>query len=710
MKQNSGCSYKLFKAACKDYRSEGECACTGDYSPCRRSVDINDMTESEGLLWAMGEAAVDTGKGSENDAAVAPGECAKELVEEQEECEEGQGSQRKSMKEENVNDTSILQRNPIDLANGSDEGLASSCSCDSVGSEEQFGSAYLGPDGDVVGDLDAHSRDLKNSEPEAAMGKKATHLSTDSIIKDAKEHKKKRSFSQKIGISSLLHNFKNLTSHKDTKHDHLGRGSVSESLVRSTSAEGVVSKQEGSNFLAPKLPSHRRSRSAEIEKKVSVFDSSDQQQQQDFHACRSGICSRFQSPRKDSLKTILADVTQSSSRAELLNISDEFDMYSELLTSTVSELKASLEDEGQISRGANKRIALLSLISEKMAIDGKKTAELVRLREESWIGKFEVEFGISSDLERKYFESQKKVCALEKQLEEEKRKWDELKVRAVSSQLGQHYLAPAEPRRESIWDEDEFFDAVEYTQEVSDLKTVKPRHRFFNAVEAKVQEMLSFAKESVEGDKWTKVLENGALSIYRKEVVKNGITSDSVRAFNLYEGVTGREFSDYFYDPDFRFEWEDILETCEVLERLDDSTVILHQVYKKMPLSDQREVVFVSHQRQLEDGSCIIVNFSVEHPGVKKTRCVRAICNTAIYTENVINANEAMTHGDILKTQNNISRSQVQCKLVYMGNVNPGGWVPASFVSRLSRFEYPKMLKRAYDGASTHFKNLPICF
>lgn len=71
------------------------------------------------------------------------------------------------------------------------------------------------------------------------------------------------------------------------------------------------------------------------------------------------------------------------------------------------------------------------------------------------------------------------------------------------------------------------------------------------------------------------------------------------------------------------------LESCKVIEAFSDSTIIFHQVYKRVWPSSQRETLFMSHIKEIPSTDISLerleyevgnpwlsINYSIEHPDV----------------------------------------------------------------------------------------------
>ncbi|VDQ15325.1 unnamed protein product [Trichobilharzia regenti] len=80
-------------------------------------------------------------------------------------------------------------------------------------------------------------------------------------------------------------------------------------------------------------------------------------------------------------------------------------------------------------------------------------------------------------------------------------------------------------------------------------------------------------------------------------------------------------------------------------------------------------------------------------------------CRTELITTNNNNGSMMSNNGDN-DDLSKLTRDQIQTRLVYMANINPGGWVPAAGLRSLARREYPRFLKRfsAYVKDQTKHK------
>uniref|UniRef100_A0A8C6VT23 Ceramide transfer protein n=1 Tax=Nothobranchius furzeri TaxID=105023 RepID=A0A8C6VT23_NOTFU len=279
---------------------------------------------------------------------------------------------------------------------------------------------------------------------------------------------------------------------------------------------------------------------------------------------------------------------------------------------------------------------------------------------------------------------------LDKELDKRRRIEDAYKMTLNELKKKSHYGGPDyEEGPNSLINEDEFFDAVEAA------KSCPNRNQCFSVsqVEEMVQNHMTYSLQDVGGDaNWQLVIEEGEMKVYRREVEENGIVLDPLKATHAVKGVTGHEVCHYFWDTDFRMDWETTIENYNVVETLSDNAIIVYQTHKRVWPASQRDVLYLSAIRKLlatnenDPDTWLVCNFSVDHDGAPPTnRCVRAKINVAMICQTLVSPPE----GD-----KEISRDNILCKITYVANVNPGGWAPASVLRAVAKREYPKFLKR----------------
>ncbi|XP_071757518.1 ceramide transfer protein isoform X1 [Centroberyx gerrardi] len=234
-------------------------------------------------------------------------------------------------------------------------------------------------------------------------------------------------------------------------------------------------------------------------------------------------------------------------------------------------------------------------------------------------------------------------------------------------------------------------------------------HRFSSEVEEMVQSHMTYSLQDVGGDaNWQLVVEEGEMKVYRREVEENGIVLDPLKATHSVKGVTGHEVCHYFWDTDYRNDWETTIENFNVVEALSDNAVIVYQTHKRVWPASQRDVLYLSAMRKIlannenDPDTWLVCNFSVDHDNAQPTnRCVRAKINIGMICQTLVSPPE----GD-----KEISRDNILCKITYVANVNPGGWAPASVLRAVAKREYPKFLKRFTSYVQEKTAGKPILF
>ncbi|XP_029431029.1 collagen type IV alpha-3-binding protein isoform X2 [Rhinatrema bivittatum] len=305
---------------------------------------------------------------------------------------------------------------------------------------------------------------------------------------------------------------------------------------------------------------------------------------------------------------------------------------------------------------------------------------------------------------------------LDKEIEKRRRIEEAYKNAMTELKKKSHFGGPDyEEGPNSLINEEEFFDAVEaaldrqdkieqsHCEKVrlhrptspppSDAYSAVGTHRFVQSVEEMVQNHMTYSLQDVGGDaNWQLVVEEGEMKVYRREVEENGIVLDPLKATHSVKGVTGHEVCHYFWNVDVRNDWETTIENFHVVETLADNAIIIYQTHKRVWPASQRDVLYLSAIRMIpaftenDPDTWIVCNFSVDHDNAPlNNRCVRAKINIAMICQTLVSPPEG---------NQEISRDNIQCKITYVANVNPGGWAPASVLRAVAKREYPKFLKR----------------
>ncbi|KAG9488114.1 hypothetical protein GDO78_007744 [Eleutherodactylus coqui] len=320
---------------------------------------------------------------------------------------------------------------------------------------------------------------------------------------------------------------------------------------------------------------------------------------------------------------------------------------------------------------------------------------------------------------------------LDKEVEKRRRVEEAYKNAMTELKKKAHFGGPDyEEGPNSLINEEEFFDAVEAAldrqDKIEQSQSEKTRshlssslpasdafigvenHRFVRAVDEMVQNHMTYSLQDVGGDaNWQLVVEEGEMKVYRREVEENGIVLDPLKATHSVKGVTGHEVCQYFWNVDVRNDWETTIENFHVVEKLSPNSIIVYQTHKRVWPASQRDVLYLSAIRVIpaasenEMDTWIVCNFSVDHDNAPLNRCVRAKINIALICQTLVSPPEG---------NKEISRDNIQCRITYVANVNPGGWAPASVLRAVAKREYPKFLKRFTTYVQEKTSGKPILF
>lgn len=231
------------------------------------------------------------------------------------------------------------------------------------------------------------------------------------------------------------------------------------------------------------------------------------------------------------------------------------------------------------------------------------------------------------------------------------------------------------------------------------------------------------AQKSIEQDGWQLFAEDGQMKLYTRELEVDGLVCDPLKAVHIVKGITSYEMCLRFFNPDFRFEWEETLESMKVVEELDKDTLVFHQIHKRIWPAAQRDAVFWSHIRKVEPAkaSClskddlspinrpelklyniwIVCNDSTDKPDIPLESCVRVKLTVSLLCETYIPADADPA---------TITREDLTCKIIYSSTINPGGWAPAALLRAVYKREYPRFLDNFSKYVINATKSNPIVF
>ncbi|CAK8696278.1 unnamed protein product [Clavelina lepadiformis] len=240
-------------------------------------------------------------------------------------------------------------------------------------------------------------------------------------------------------------------------------------------------------------------------------------------------------------------------------------------------------------------------------------------------------------------------------------------------------------------------------------------HRFSQELSKRVQDHLleSIQPPGVDGDKWQLCAEEGKMKMYTRELIRDGIICDPLKAIHKIEKVTAREVCHNFWLSDVRKEWEGSVEEFRVLEKLDDSTVIIYQSHKRIWPSAPRDCLYLSSILKIDNppptangheahDTWMVCNFSVDHAEANPVPgCVRATIEVALICQTYITSPD---------DRSDAIRDHITCDIVYVASINPGGLAPASFLRPFQKREYAKFLRTFTTYVQDKTKDKDVSF
>merc|ERR1712087_1031752 len=94
--------------------------------------------------------------------------------------------------------------------------------------------------------------------------------------------------------------------------------------------------------------------------------------------------------------------------------------------------------------------------------------------------------------------------------------------------------------------------------------------------------------------------DDGEMKVFIRETEMDGVTCDPIKATTVVNGVSAYEICSAFFVPDFRMLWETTLDVSNVIETLDQDTLLFHQKHKKVWPAAQRDTVALTHIRSIK--------------------------------------------------------------------------------------------------------------
>lgn len=148
-------------------------------------------------------------------------------------------------------------------------------------------------------------------------------------------------------------------------------------------------------------------------------------------------------------------------------------------------------------------------------------------------------------------------------------------------------------------------------------------HTLWPEISSVCEDQIHHAIKGVSDDTsgWQLFAEEGEMKMYRREEEIDGMVMDPLKSCHVVKGCTAREMCHYFFDPKYRNDWETTLEDCQILEEITKDTLVFLQTHKRIWPANQRDALFWSHMRKIEEGiepeakdAWIVCNHSTDSP------------------------------------------------------------------------------------------------
>jgi len=167
-------------------------------------------------------------------------------------------------------------------------------------------------------------------------------------------------------------------------------------------------------------------------------------------------------------------------------------------------------------------------------------------------------------------------------------------------------------------------EAVEVTDDFGAGRAAK-YHSLWPEIEKVCDEQLHHALQGVSGTSdstgWQLFAEEGEMKMYRREEEIDGMVMDPLKSCHVVKGCTAREMCHYFFDPQYRNDWETTLEDVQILEEVAPDTLVFLQTHKRIWPANQRDALFWSNMRRVTEGldegaqdAWYVCNHSTESP------------------------------------------------------------------------------------------------
>uniref|UniRef100_A0A914YYH3 START domain-containing protein n=1 Tax=Panagrolaimus superbus TaxID=310955 RepID=A0A914YYH3_9BILA len=237
-------------------------------------------------------------------------------------------------------------------------------------------------------------------------------------------------------------------------------------------------------------------------------------------------------------------------------------------------------------------------------------------------------------------------------------------------------------------------------------------HPLYSEIRNVTSEQIRYAKAGVDEGTWELFCQDGAMKMYKREMESDdGCMIDPLKSIHSVEGISAKEYITCFFKAEFKPEWDDTLVKLNVVETLDPTTLVIHQLHKKVWPAAQRESLFWSHLEEISDqkeedafDAWIVCNHNIDRDDVPLTNssCVRVGLKIAMLCQTIIKPNAKS------KTHDQLTRNDISVRIFYVASVHPGGWLPSAALRQVYKKEYPKFLRRFSAYVEDKVKSRPL--
>jgi collagen type IV alpha-3-binding protein len=230
-------------------------------------------------------------------------------------------------------------------------------------------------------------------------------------------------------------------------------------------------------------------------------------------------------------------------------------------------------------------------------------------------------------------------------------------------------------------------------------------------VEQLSAKQLRKSKAGQEDGGWELFVNDGELKMYTMENEEDGIAIDPLKAVHSVKGISGREYIDTFFNPDLKAEWDHTLDNGKVVERFSRDLVVIHQIHKRVWPASRRESLFWSFRQNVSDhrdadalDAWMMTSHDTERDDVPldSSSNIRVRLTISMLAQTVV-----LPHAQH-KSIKELTRDDILCRIAYIAQIHPGGWLPAVALRQVYKREYPKFLREFTEYAANKVRSDPL--